>query len=101
MAYMSSLNLSRNAISGFLPPQWASMSSLRYLYLSTNALTGSIPASWGQTWTFLFTAAFEGNKLCGCLPSQWENNNIFVTITVDPAVRAAECAVKNACDALP
>ena len=97
---LKTLYLDGNGLTGTLPSEWSSMRYLRYLDLSANGLTGTIPLSWGQTWTFLFTAALGGNKLCGCLPSQWKDN-IFVTITVDPAVRAADCAVKNACDSLP
>ncbi|KAL7711156.1 Leucine rich repeat N-terminal domain containing protein [Lotmaria passim] len=101
LSVMRKLYLDGNGLTGTLPSEWSSMKYLEVLYLSTNELTGSIPLSWGQTWTFLFKAALGSNKLCGCLPKQWERNTVFLTITVDPAVRAADCAVKNACDTLP
>ena len=47
MSALTTLDLSRNELSGPIPPQLGSLSNLRILYLSRNQLTGPIPATWG------------------------------------------------------
>ena len=46
MASLSFLDLSRNNLSGGLPPSFAGMSKMKELYLSRNRLSGTIPPNW-------------------------------------------------------
>ncbi|XP_028080369.1 probable leucine-rich repeat receptor-like serine/threonine-protein kinase At3g14840 isoform X10 [Camellia sinensis] len=64
-------DLSRNYLSGPLPPEWAS-TKLEHMYLSMNHISGTIPKFLGSI-TSLTNLCFEGNMFNGTVPAELGN----------------------------
>lgn len=64
-------DLSRNYLSGPLPPEWAS-TKLEYMYLSMNRISGTIPKFLGSI-TSLTNVSFESNMFNGTVPAELGN----------------------------
>ena len=62
------LGLSSNELSGKIPPELGSLSSLTELYLNSNKLSGEIPAELGGL-SNLGGLWLDDNALSGCVPS--------------------------------
>ena len=62
--------VSGNELSGPLPPQWAALPNLRFLFLNGNDLSGSLPPEWGGMGSFE-QLVLDGNGLSGAIPSEW------------------------------
>nr|GMD57371.1 LRR receptor-like serine/threonine-protein kinase GSO1 [Ipomoea batatas]GMD75096.1 LRR receptor-like serine/threonine-protein kinase GSO1 [Ipomoea batatas]GMD79992.1 LRR receptor-like serine/threonine-protein kinase GSO1 [Ipomoea batatas] len=63
MKLLESLDLSRNQLSGKIPPSISSLSTLSVLDLSYNSLTGKIPL--GTQLQGFNASCYIGNNLCG------------------------------------
>ena len=57
---VTALDLSLRGLSGEIPPELGSLSSLTYLYLANNALSGEIPAELGSSLTHLIERGDTG-----------------------------------------
>ena len=67
---MSSIDLSRNMLTGSIPESWGvSMPTLQAIDLNQNAITGSIPSTMGQLSTMTSFKSNE-NQLIGALPAE-------------------------------
>ena len=66
------LDLSWNGLSGDLPEELGSLSSLRKLYLHSNELSGQIPSELGSL-TLLHELDLHSNELSGQIPSELGN----------------------------
>jgi Leucine-rich repeat (LRR) protein len=62
------LNLSKNKLSGNIPPEFGLMKNLQYLDISANKLSGSIPRELG-TCTKIISLRINDNNLSGHLPT--------------------------------
>ena len=69
---VTELDLSRNALTGPIPPELGDLTSLRELDLSFNALTGTIPPKLGNL-TRLNTLELGWNDLTGPIPPELGN----------------------------
>lgn len=67
---LQSIQLSGNALSGSLPPQWSLLTALTSLDLSSNALTGTLPDPF-STLIQLHDANLASNQLYSTLPASW------------------------------
>ncbi|XP_071698935.1 probable leucine-rich repeat receptor-like serine/threonine-protein kinase At3g14840 [Rutidosis leptorrhynchoides] len=67
-----SLDLSRNYLSGTIPPEWGSMGQLLNISLIANRLNGSIPKELGNIST-LTTLTVEDNLMSGIIPDELGN----------------------------
>ena len=67
--YVLELDLFSNALSGSIPTEIGSLTSLEYLFLSNNALSGSIPAQIGSL-TSLQQLYLDFNALSGSIPTE-------------------------------
>lgn len=45
---LTTIDLSNNTLTGYLPKSWSSLINLQYLDLSSNLLLGELPAEWGS-----------------------------------------------------
>ncbi len=70
LPYLRVLDLSGNQLSGPLPPEWGQLSQVQQLYLVNNQLTGPLPPEWGQL-SQLQYLNLSGNQLSGPLPPEW------------------------------
>eukprot|EP00775_Hariotina_reticulata_P004133 gene4133-4381_t len=59
------------ALSGTLPGEYSSLSSLEILKVSGHNLSGTLPAGWAEGMAALAVLDLSGNKLQGTLPKQW------------------------------
>ena len=66
------LRLSRNGLSGEIPPELGGLSNLGSLILNENALSGAIPPELGDL-SNLGRLYFGGNDLAGAIPSELGN----------------------------
>ncbi|KAJ3702089.1 hypothetical protein LUZ61_005794 [Rhynchospora tenuis] len=73
---LTTINLSRNQLSGTIPPSFGSLPKLNYLDLSLNRLTGTIPPALLSTSTP--SLALANNNLTGELPKCYESVNFWV-----------------------
>ncbi|XP_028080361.1 probable leucine-rich repeat receptor-like serine/threonine-protein kinase At3g14840 isoform X4 [Camellia sinensis] len=71
LPYLKTIDLSRNYLSGPLPPEWAS-TKLEHMYLSMNHISGTIPKFLGSI-TSLTNLCFEGNMFNGTVPAELGN----------------------------
>ncbi|XP_022134124.1 probable leucine-rich repeat receptor-like serine/threonine-protein kinase At3g14840 isoform X2 [Momordica charantia] len=71
LPYLEILDLTRNYLSGEIPPQWGSM-KLVGISLLGNRVTGSVPKEIGNI-TTLEQLILESNQLSGSLPSELGN----------------------------
>ncbi|XP_028107519.1 probable LRR receptor-like serine/threonine-protein kinase At1g07650 isoform X4 [Camellia sinensis] len=74
LPYLKIIDLSRNYLSGPLPPEWAS-TKLEYIfcrYLSMNRISGTIPKFLGSI-TSLTNVSFESNMFNGTVPAELGN----------------------------
>ncbi|KPA83902.1 hypothetical protein ABB37_02082 [Leptomonas pyrrhocoris] len=95
MPQLSEVNLSHNELSDALPPVWKPYVELR-IDLSKNFFVGSVPEGW-EGGDNSFTVDLTGNSLCGCFPEKWKTDP-SLTVNVDPAVTASDCATANVCN---
>lgn len=72
LSYLGSLDLSNNALAGYIPSELGSLSNLRSLILSFNQLTNEIPASLGNL-TKLNILFLSKNQLSGSVPVELGN----------------------------
>lgn len=72
LSYLSFLDLSNNALTGNIPSELGSLSNLKTLILSFNQLTGEIPASLGNL-SKLTLLYLSENQLSGSVPSELGN----------------------------
>lgn len=70
--HISSINLSQNQLSGYIPAEIGNLSYLSYLDLSNNALTGNIPSELGSL-SNLKTLILSFNQLTGDIPASLGN----------------------------
>jgi hypothetical protein len=82
------LDLSRNALSGPLPPAWAGLALLEVLDLSHNALASSLPEAWGRL-AFLASLSLRDNALTGTLPAAWAGQTQLLQLCVVYSLRGA------------
>ena len=69
---VTELDLTRNNLSGQIPPELGTLSSLRLLYLGGNRLSGEIPTELGNL-TNLGHLALYHNELSGVIPPELGN----------------------------
>lgn len=69
------LELHNNTLSGSIPSELGRLSNLHHLWLGNNNLSGTIPPELGDL-TELTVANINGNSLTGCLPSQWKDRGV-------------------------
>lgn len=67
---LRSIQLSGNALSGSLPPQWSQLTALTSLDLSSNALTGTLPDPFSAL-SLLHDGNLASNSLYSTIPSSW------------------------------
>ncbi|KAJ9560771.1 hypothetical protein OSB04_005931 [Centaurea solstitialis] len=72
LRYLQNLDLSRNFLSGSIPPEWGSMEQIVNISLLGNRLNGSIPREIGNI-TTLATLNVEVNRLSGRIPEELGN----------------------------
>ena len=65
-----------NGLSGVMPAELASLSSLQYLNLSINRLTGPIPTEFGKL-TRMQSLNLTGNQLTGSIPGELGNLSVL------------------------
>ncbi|KAJ9560738.1 hypothetical protein OSB04_005898 [Centaurea solstitialis] len=70
--FLHFLDLSRNFLSGNIPPEWGSMEKIQNISLLGNRLTGSIPKEIGNI-TTLTVFIIEDNLLSGRIPEELGN----------------------------
>ena len=70
--HISSINLSQNQLSGYIPAEIGNLSYLSYLDLSHNALTGNIPSELGSL-SNLQALILSFNQLTGDIPASLGN----------------------------
>ncbi|KAI8822278.1 hypothetical protein BJ741DRAFT_96920 [Chytriomyces cf. hyalinus JEL632] len=63
------LNLSGNQLTGSIPTELGQLTSLQYMFLNSNQLTGTIPTELGRL-TSLSWLHLESNKLTGSIPTE-------------------------------
>jgi hypothetical protein len=68
---LQSISLGRNAISGALPPEWASL-PLQSIILFDNEFGGTLPPEWGGL-SELSWLSLGGNQLEGTIPAEYAN----------------------------
>uniref|UniRef100_A0A5B6ZHZ7 non-specific serine/threonine protein kinase n=1 Tax=Davidia involucrata TaxID=16924 RepID=A0A5B6ZHZ7_DAVIN len=78
LPYLQVIDLTRNYLSGTLPPEWGSM-QLVNISLLGNRLTGPIPAEFGNI-TTLAELVLEYNMLSGVIPLELGNLSHIVRI---------------------
>ena len=66
---VTKLHLSRNELSGPIPPELGSLTNLEALYLRGNQLSGAIPLELGNL-TDLTQLSLSGNQLSGPIPPE-------------------------------
>lgn len=67
---LENINLAKNAITGFVPPQMSVLNSLEYISVSDNQLESILPVSW-DVLASLKGVDLSQNKLFGDLPAEW------------------------------
>lgn len=70
--YITSLNLSKNQLKGYLPAELGTLTYLGYLDLNNNALTGNIPSEIGSL-SNLSSLILSFNQLTGDIPASLGN----------------------------
>ncbi|KAL9232207.1 hypothetical protein vseg_007343 [Gypsophila vaccaria] len=68
LAYLNTIDLSRNLLSGTIPEEWAAM-KLEYLSVMINRLSGHIPKYLGNI-TSLTYLSIESNSFSGTVPAE-------------------------------
>ncbi|KAK9706854.1 hypothetical protein RND81_07G156500 [Saponaria officinalis] len=68
LAYLNTIDLSRNLLSGTIPEEWAAM-KLEYLSVMVNRLSGHIPKYLGNI-TSLNYLSLESNSFSGTVPAE-------------------------------
>ncbi|CAI9087855.1 OLC1v1022039C1 [Oldenlandia corymbosa var. corymbosa] len=68
LPYLKTIDLTRNYLSGTIPPEWASM-NLEYLSVIVNRLSGPIPAYLGNITTLVYVS-LESNMFNGTIPDE-------------------------------
>ncbi|XP_057986149.1 probable LRR receptor-like serine/threonine-protein kinase At1g07650 isoform X4 [Hevea brasiliensis] len=71
LPFLKTLDLTRNYLSGNIPPEWAS-TKLEYLSITVNSLTGRIPSYLGNI-TSLIYLSIENNFFYGTVPVELGN----------------------------
>ncbi|KAG8635535.1 hypothetical protein MANES_16G044450v8 [Manihot esculenta] len=71
LPFLQTLDLTRNYLSGNIPPEWAS-TKLEYLSITVNRLTGRIPSYLGNI-TSLVYLSLENNLFYGTVPPELGN----------------------------
>ncbi|KAK9943666.1 hypothetical protein M0R45_009267 [Rubus argutus] len=72
LPYLQEIDLTRNYLSGTIPPKWGSL-PLVTISLVNNRLTGSIPPELGNITTLKICEAIDFNKFTGVLPAELGN----------------------------
>ncbi len=67
---LENINLAKNEITGFVPPQMSVLNSLEYISVSDNQLESILPVSW-DVLASLKGVDLSQNKLFGDLPAEW------------------------------
>ncbi|XP_059664581.1 probable leucine-rich repeat receptor-like serine/threonine-protein kinase At3g14840 isoform X2 [Cornus florida] len=68
LPYLKTIDLTRNYLSGTIPPEWAS-TKLEYLSVAVNCLSGPIPAYLGNIATLIYMS-LEINRFSGMVPAE-------------------------------
>ncbi|MCD9646968.1 hypothetical protein HAX54_037233 [Datura stramonium] len=80
LPYLKKIDLSRNYLSGTIPPEWAS-TKLEYMSVMLNQLSGPIPKYLGNMTTLLYMS-LENNLFNGTVPKELGNmvnlQNLFL-----------------------
>ena len=77
MTSMIYLYLNSNSLTGTIPSQLGSMTSMTGLYLYSNSLTGTIPSQLGSITSMKYLYLYS-NSLTGTIPSELGNLNTLV-----------------------
>ncbi|KAK4710938.1 hypothetical protein R3W88_005451 [Solanum pinnatisectum] len=70
LPYLKTIDVSRNYLSGTIPPEWASI-KLEYMSVMVNRLSGPIPKYLGNMTTLLYMS-LENNMFNGTVPKELE-----------------------------
>ncbi|KAH0701084.1 hypothetical protein KY290_015981 [Solanum tuberosum] len=71
LPYLTKIDVSRNYLSGTIPPEWASI-KLEYMSVMVNRLSGPIPKYLGNMTTLLYMS-LENNMFDGTIPKELGN----------------------------
>uniref|UniRef100_A0A2N9F0M3 Disease resistance R13L4/SHOC-2-like LRR domain-containing protein n=1 Tax=Fagus sylvatica TaxID=28930 RepID=A0A2N9F0M3_FAGSY len=71
LPYLNTIDLTRNYLSGTIPPEWAS-TKLEYLSITVNNLSGPIPSYLGNITTLIYMS-IESNLFSGTIPPELGN----------------------------
>ncbi|KAH0701083.1 hypothetical protein KY284_015298 [Solanum tuberosum] len=71
LPYLKTIDVSRNYLSGTIPPEWASI-KLEYMSVMVNRLSGPIPKYLGNMTTLLYMS-LENNMFDGTIPKELGN----------------------------
>ncbi|XP_049382876.1 probable LRR receptor-like serine/threonine-protein kinase At1g07650 [Solanum stenotomum] len=71
LPYLRTIDVSRNYLSGTIPPEWASI-KLKYMSVMVNRLSGPIPNYLGNMTTLLYMS-LENNMFNGTVPKELGN----------------------------
>ncbi|WMV15748.1 hypothetical protein MTR67_009133 [Solanum verrucosum] len=71
LPYLKTIDVSRNYLSGTIPPEWASI-KLEYMSVMVNRLSGPIPNYLGNMTTLLYMS-LENNMFDGTIPKELGN----------------------------
>ncbi|GMY05972.1 probable leucine-rich repeat receptor-like serine/threonine-protein kinase At3g14840 isoform X1, partial [Fagus crenata] len=71
LPYLEKIDLTRNYLSGTIPPEWAS-TKLEYLSITVNNLSGPIPSYLGNITTLIYMS-IESNLFSGTIPPELGN----------------------------
>ncbi|KAJ9560803.1 hypothetical protein OSB04_005963 [Centaurea solstitialis] len=69
LRYLQNIDLTRNVLTGTIPPEWGSMEQILIISLLANRINGSIPKELGNI-TTLTTLNVEDNLMSGTLPEE-------------------------------
>ena len=90
---VTQLDLADNTLTGGIPAELGSLTSLERLYLNGNALTGGIPAELGSL-TNLITLSLNGNELSGQIPKELEGLTNLRELRLDDNTLTGEIPVE-------
>ncbi|KAM7465224.1 hypothetical protein LguiB_012786 [Lonicera macranthoides] len=79
---LTTLDLSGNQLTGFIPAKLWNLKNLEFLSLSNNYFSGTIPSS-VYALTKLTVLELDGNRLSGFIPSKIQNLNNLISLRLE------------------